>query len=217
MSNDLPKVKVKLMELITKIIADTKQWTVKITPFSDNIEPAGIFTNNANDINSINNFIYSLKTTGSTALYSAMQNVYSNRIADSSSTVNNVIFTITDGENNMGQYNSNDVIKLAQTLRTISPQSTMYNIGYASYSKSFFENLSQNTAAKTIHLDNPKDLENLYFEAKTMNNCKVLYEFSSNQYAQCAAGDIFVPSFTTDSYTQVKIAGETYGIGIEVN
>lgn len=217
MSNDLPKIKVKLMELITKIITDTKQWTVKIIPFSDNIEPTGIFTSDSNDINSITKFVYSLKTLDGTALYSAMQNVYSNEIAHTSSTVNNVIFTITDGENNGGQYNSNDVIKLAQTLRTVSPQSTMYNIGYASYSKAFFDNLSQNTAAKTVHLDNPNDLENLYSEAKTMNNCKVLYEFSSNQYAQCAAGDIFIPSFTTDSYTQVKIAGETYGIGIEVN
>ncbi len=91
----------------------------------------------------------------------------------------------------------------------------MYNIGYSSYNKNFFDQLSQNTASKTIHLDRINDLEELYIDIHTINNCKVLYEFGSNQYAQCAAGDIFIPSFTIDKNTQVKVGGEVYSIGLE--
>ena len=217
MRYDLSRMKVKLVELITKIVDISDNWEIKVTPFSNYILPTTPFYSDRDDIKAISKYIDNLYTISSTALYQAMHSVYSYNIAHTSSDKNNVIFTVTDGEDTNGGKTNQDIISVAELLREKSPQSTMYNIGYSHYNKKFFDDLSQNTASKTIHLDKISDLEELYQDMNTINNCKVLYEFGSNQYAQCAAGDIFIPSFTIDENTQVKVGGEVYGMGLESN
>ncbi len=216
MSHDLPKVQVKLVELISRIIGVTNNWEIKITPFSDYSYPTTSFSSSKkSDIDGISAYVNKLDTVSGTALYKTMHEVYLNTIADTSADKNNVIFTITDGQDTAGVKTSSDIIYLAKSLREQAPQSTIYNIGYSSYDRGFFNDLSQNSASKTIHLDSINDLEELYKDMDTINNCKVLYEFGSNQYAQCAAGDIFITSFTINENTQVKVGGEVYNIGVE--
>lgn len=120
-----------------------------------------------------------------------------------------------DGVDTSGM-SSSVIINKAEQLRLKAPQSVMYNIGYKGYSQEFFNHLSKNTAAKTIHLDNIDDLEEFYKDMSTINNCKVMYEFGSKGYAQCAAGDIFVTPFTVSENTSVNVAGESYNTGVEI-
>ena len=215
MSNDLPKIKVKLNELITRIVDITDNCELKITPFSTSIFPTAKFYCNKYNTKDISNYINNLKTVSSTGLYNAMDKVYSDVEAEVSSDKNNVIFTITDGGDTEGGRSASDIIARSASLREKAPQSTMYNIGYSSYDKSFFDDLSKNNAAKTVHLDKVTDLEELYQDVNTINNCKVMYQFASNQYAQCAAGDIFIPPFTINENSVVKVAGDSYYIGLE--
>ena len=214
MSSSLTGIKNELVQLISKLITNTSQWTINITTFSSSVHLTNSFDNSHSSLESIENYINSFRSEGNTALYAAMENVYSKAINHASDNTNTIIFTFTDGENNIGG-SEQKVIEYANKLRESSPQSTMYNIGYKSYSQNFFDTLSKNTAAKTIHLDRVQDMEDLRSETQTINNCKVLYAFSSKQYAQCASGDIFIPSFTVDENTSVTVGGETYFTGLE--
>jgi|TARA_B110000503_G_C6976207_1_gene341259 hypothetical protein len=57
------------------------------------------------------------------------------------------------------------------------------------------------------------DLEELYKDIDTINHCKVLYQFASGEYSQCAAGDVYLTPFTIDPVnSDIKIGGETYEI-----
>ncbi len=216
MTHELPPIKREMKEIITKLIEITDDWTINITPFSHEVFPTQVFSSNSNYVQEVHSAISKLEVEFSTELYLAMESVYSKVISEVSATNNNVIITFTDGrDNHENSGRDAKVIALANELRAKSPQATMYNIGYQSYSQTYFDNLSKNTAAKTIHLDNINDLKDFYHEMNTINNCKVMYEFGSSHYAQCAAGDIFITPFTVAETTNVKVAGEMYDVGVE--
>ena len=215
MDGKLQEIKEELNELITKIFNITNNCEIKITPFSTSVLPTKEFSCKKNTVQDITKYINGFETYKLTALYDAMSRVYSDVEKNVSNDKNNVIITITDGLDNESRKSDLDIFAISDSLRKKSPQSTMYNIGYSNYNKEFFDKLSKNTAAKTIHLDKITDIAELHHDINTINNCKVMYQFGSHQYAQCAAGDIFIPPFTINENSVLKVAGDTYYTGLE--
>ncbi len=72
MSDDLPKMKVKLVELVTKITNITNNWEIKITPFSTNPLPTKSFDSDNDQLTEVSKYIDKLAVESSTALYNTM-------------------------------------------------------------------------------------------------------------------------------------------------
>ncbi len=214
MSKEMTDMKNKLVDLVAKAIEGTNNWTVSITPFDTISRDTVSFSSARSNLASITSYIKSLKVGDYTALYNTMHKVYNQEIGMASDKTNSVIFTLSDGGDNRSIQSEESVISKMKELRKVSPQSTMYLVGYAHYPTEFFDSLSSKTAAKTIHLDVISHLEELKTEIETINNCKVLYKFGSDQFAQCAAGDITIPSFTVDEDISINVAGESYAIAL---
>ena len=219
MDSVFPEYKQKITSIVTQITDNTKNWQISITAFDSDL-----LTKEFDSINSkphdITTFISNLPLGGYTHLYDAMHNRISH-ISKLNSGENAVVIVFTDGANNGGQYDNNHVTNLAYNLREANPQFAMYTMGYgAEYTDSFFKDMASNGGFTHLHLGDLNQIDEFNQYVNTINNCKVIYSFengSAKFFEQCAEGDIAISSSSVTYGTTLKIAGDTYSIGVEAD
>ena len=220
MDSVFPEYKQKITSIVTQITDNTKNWQISITAFDDEL-----LTKEFDSINSkphdITTFISDLPLGGYTHLYDAMHNRISH-ISKLNSGENAVIIVFTDGQDTGGgTYGNTQVTSLAYTLRESNPQFAMYTMGYGKeYTESFFADMASNGGFTHLHLGKLEQIDEFNQYVNTINNCKVIYSFengSAKFFEQCAAGDIAISSSSVSYGTTLKIAGDTYSIGVEAD